>query len=96
VKIYLSTEGTYPFVVGGVSTWADLLVRGLPDHEFHVAAIVDNPFYRLAFDLPPNVTLQPVPLWGSEMAEEYLRVPGSWRRAWRTSNLDYSPAGAAG
>jgi glycosyltransferase involved in cell wall biosynthesis len=88
VKIYLSTEGTYPFVVGGVSTWADLLVRGLPDHEFHVAAIVDNPFYRLAFELPPNVTLQPVPLWGSEMAEEYLRAPGSWRRAWRTSSTE--------
>ncbi len=88
MKIYLSTEGTYPFVVGGVSTWADLLVRGLPDHEFHVAAIVDNPFYRLAFDLPQNVTLQPVPLWGSEMAEEYLRVPGSWRRAWRTSSAE--------
>ena len=88
MKIYLSTEGTYPFVVGGVSTWADLLVRGMPYHEFHVAAIVDNPFYRLAFDLPPNVTLQPVPLWGSEMAEEYLRVPGSWRRAWRTSSTE--------
>lgn len=88
MKIYLSTEGTYPFVVGGVSTWADLLVRGLPDHEFHVAAIVDNPFYRLAFELPPNVTLQPVPLWGSEMAEEYLRAPGSWRRAWRTSSTE--------
>jgi polysaccharide biosynthesis protein PelF len=86
LKVYLSTEGTYPFVLGGVSTWADLLVRGLPDHEFHVAAIVDNPFHRLAFDLPPNVVLQPVPLWGSEMAEEYLRVPGSWRRAWRTSS----------
>ncbi len=85
MKIYLTTEGTYPFAVGGVSTWADLLVRGMPYHEFHVAAIVDNPFYKLAFDLPPNVTLQPVPLWGSEMAEEYLQVPGSWRRAWRTS-----------
>lgn len=85
MRIYLSTEGTYPFVVGGVSTWADLLVRGLPEHHFHVAAIVDNPFHRLVFDVPPNVSLQPVPLWGSEMAEEYLRVPGSWRRAWRTS-----------
>jgi polysaccharide biosynthesis protein PelF len=88
VRIYLTTEGTYPFVVGGVSTWADLLVRGLPEHQFHVAALVDNPFHLLAFELPANVTLQPVPLWGSEMAEEYLAVPGSWRRAWRTSTSE--------
>jgi glycosyltransferase involved in cell wall biosynthesis len=88
VRVYLSTEGTYPFVVGGVSTWADLLVRGLPQYRFHVAAVVDNPFHPLSFRLPPNVGLQPVPLWGSEMAEEYLVVPGSWRRAWRTSSTE--------
>lgn len=88
MQVYLATEGTYPFVVGGVSTWADLLVRGLPDHHFQVAAVVDNPFHRLAYSLPPNVTLQPVPLWGLEMAEEYLSLPGSWRRALRTSSRE--------
>ncbi|HTV10671.1 MAG TPA: DUF3492 domain-containing protein [Acidimicrobiales bacterium] len=88
MRIYLSTEGTYPFVLGGVSTWADLLVRGLEDYEFHVAAIVDNPFHPLAFKPPRNVTLQAVPLWGSEMIDEYLSVPGSWRRALRTSRAE--------
>jgi len=88
VRIYLTTEGTYPFVMGGVSTWADMLVRGMPDHQFHVAAVVDNPFHPLAFEVPQNVTLQPVPLWGSEMTDEYLAVPGSWRRALRTSGAE--------
>jgi glycosyltransferase involved in cell wall biosynthesis len=88
VKVYLSTEGTYPFVVGGVSTWADLLVRGLDDHEFHVAAVVDNPIHPLSFTPPANVTLQAIPLWGSEMIDEYLAVPGSWKRALRTSSKE--------
>jgi hypothetical protein len=43
VRIYLSTEGTYPFVLGGVSTWVDMLVHGLPHHEFDIGAVVDNP-----------------------------------------------------
>ena len=39
VRIYLSTEGTYPFVLGGVSTWVDMLVHGLPDHNFEIGAL---------------------------------------------------------
>ncbi|HET9058282.1 MAG TPA: DUF3492 domain-containing protein [Acidimicrobiales bacterium] len=88
MKIYLSTEGTYPFAMGGVSTWADLLVRGLADHEFHVAAVVDNPIHPLAFTPPSNVVVQAIPLWGSEMIDEYLAVPGSWKRALRTSTRE--------
>ena len=85
MKIYLSTEGTYPFVLGGVSTWVDMLVHGLPHHEFEIGALVDNPHHRVAYRPPPNVTLRPIPLWGLELAEEYLPRPDGWRRAWRTS-----------
>jgi glycosyltransferase involved in cell wall biosynthesis len=85
VRVYLATEGTYPFVVGGVSTWVDMLVRGLPEHEFEIGAVVDNPHYRLAYRPPPNVTIRPLPLWGLELAEEYLPHPDAWRRSWRTS-----------
>jgi len=85
MKIYLSTEGTYPFVLGGVSTWVDMLVHGLPDHQFEIAALVDNPHHRIAYRPPANVVLRPVPLWGLELAEEYLPRPDGWRRAWRTS-----------
>jgi glycosyltransferase involved in cell wall biosynthesis len=86
VKIYLSTEGTYPFVLGGVSTWVDMLVHGLPDHEFEIGALVDNPHHRIQYRPPPNVTLQPIPLWGLELAEEYMPRRDGWRRAWRTSS----------
>ena len=75
MKIYLSTEGTYPFVLGGVSTWVDMLVHGLPQHEFEIGALVDNPHHRIQYRPPPNVTLQPIPLWGLELAEEYLPRP---------------------
>jgi polysaccharide biosynthesis protein PelF len=85
MRIYLSTEGTYPFVLGGVSTWVDMLVHGLPHHEFEVGALVDNPHHRVMYRPPPNVTLQPVPLWGLELAEEYLPRRDAWRRGWRTS-----------
>jgi len=85
VRIYLSTEGTYPFVLGGVSTWVDMVVCGLPDHRFEIGAVVDNPHYRLAYRPPANVTIRPLPLWGLELAEEYLPHPDAWRRSWRTS-----------
>jgi glycosyltransferase involved in cell wall biosynthesis len=85
VRVYLSTEGTYPFVLGGVSTWVDMLVHGLPHHQFDIGAVVDNPHYRMAYRPPPNVTIQPLPLWGLELAEEYLPHPDAWRRSWRTS-----------
>lgn len=88
MRVHLTTEGTYPFVVGGVSTWADLLVRGLQEREFFLTAVVDNPFHPMAFSPPRNVVLQPVPLWGSELVNEHLAVPGSWRRALRTSGKE--------
>jgi glycosyltransferase involved in cell wall biosynthesis len=85
MRIYLTTEGTYPYVVGGVSTWTDMLVRRLGNHQFEVGAVIDNPFHRLAFGSPSNVTVHPIPLWGLELPEEFQRSPGTWRRSWRTS-----------
>ncbi|HSU80156.1 MAG TPA: DUF3492 domain-containing protein, partial [Candidatus Angelobacter sp.] len=34
LKVLLTTEGTYPFHQGGVSTWCDLLVQKLHDIDF--------------------------------------------------------------
>ncbi|MGH9054523.1 MAG: DUF3492 domain-containing protein, partial [Acidimicrobiales bacterium] len=85
MRIFLSTEGTYPYVVGGVSTWVDMLVRGLPEHEFEIGAVVDNPHHQVAYVPPDNVTVRPIPLWGLELAEEFQNNPGGWRRAFRTS-----------
>lgn len=70
--VLLTTEGTYPFHQGGVSTWCDTLVHRLPDVEFIILAIAMNPYVSLAFDLPHNVQRTiAVPLWGMQDPSEH-------------------------
>lgn len=73
-SVLLCTEGTYPFVGGGVSTWCDILCRGLPEHEFVVYALTGGPEVSLRFELPTNVVgVVHVPLWGiAEPADSLL------------------------
>jgi glycosyltransferase involved in cell wall biosynthesis len=74
LSILLETEGTYPFVGGGVSTWCDTLVRELPQVDYHICAITGDPNVKLKYDLMPNV-VQPiihVPLWGTEEPAEFI------------------------
>ena len=40
MHILFITEGTYPYVMGGVSTWCDQIIGSLDEHTFHVLAIV--------------------------------------------------------
>jgi glycosyltransferase involved in cell wall biosynthesis len=52
-------------VTGGVSTWCDQLLRGLPEHRFQVVAVTAAQDARPRLELPDNVTaLRAVPLWG--------------------------------
>ncbi len=63
--VALLTEGCYPYVTGGVSTWCDQLVRGLPEHSFELVAITGGQDDAPRYDLPDNVRgLRAVPLWG--------------------------------
>ena len=39
VDVCLVAEGNYPFVVGGVSQWIDMLVTRMPDITFGLLAI---------------------------------------------------------
>lgn len=39
MKICLLVEGAYPYVVGGVSSWIQMLMEGLPEHEFFIYSI---------------------------------------------------------
>jgi glycosyltransferase involved in cell wall biosynthesis len=64
LNITLATEGTYPHAYGGVSVWCDQLVRGMPEHSFHVVAITGTGAERLVWELPAHVTAESVPLWG--------------------------------
>jgi polysaccharide biosynthesis protein PelF len=65
VQIALTAEGTYPHQFGGVSVWCDQLVRGLPEYDFSLVAVVATGTEPVSWTLPGNVTsLATVPLWG--------------------------------
>lgn len=49
-------EGTYPYVVGGVSTWTHDIIRGLPQYRFHVLCLLPPGADRtMRYELPDNV-----------------------------------------
>lgn len=74
MKVVLFTEGTYPFVRGGVSTWCQHLISGLDDISFDVYAVIGTPEGRTEYALPPNVDkLIPLAMWGIESLHEYNR-----------------------
>jgi glycosyltransferase involved in cell wall biosynthesis len=64
MRIALVAEGAYPFAVGGVSTWCDQLVRGMPDCRWEMVALtVDGTEQRL-WPQPSNLdNLRALPLW---------------------------------
>lgn len=77
IKVMLTTEGTYPFHQGGVSTWCDHLVHNLTDVEYVLYSIIMNPFVVRKFNLPESASLIKVPLWGTEEPSEHLTTPFS-------------------
>ncbi len=50
-------EGSYPYVTGGVSSWVNMLIRNMPEHEFIIYAIGAKSDQRgiYKYDLPSNV-----------------------------------------
>jgi polysaccharide biosynthesis protein PelF len=72
LSVLLSTEGTYPYHKGGVSTWCHALTRKLSDVAFTILAVTMNPYTEPQYPLAPNVRrLVTVPLWGTEDPAEY-------------------------
>lgn len=72
ISVLLTTEGTYPFYTGGVSTWCHRLTHGLPNIDFTVLAVVTNPSPQSKYDLAPNVRdVIKVPQWGLLQPAEY-------------------------
>ncbi len=74
IKVVWTGEGTYPYATGGVSTWADLLIKELKNIDFVLLPIMMHPYMQTKYELPPNVvdTIN-VPLWGTEEPTEYIR-----------------------
>ncbi|MFB6397476.1 DUF3492 domain-containing protein, partial [Polymorphospora sp. 2-325] len=69
MRIALVSEGTYPYVTGGVSVWCDQLIRGLPEHRWEMVALSVDGSERPLWPAPPNLDrLTPLPLWGARPA----------------------------
>ena len=76
-SVLLTTEGTYPFVVGGVSTWCDSLVSGLPGIDWHVVAVTAGGMRRTnLFDRPAQVrSITRLELWSDTTPPRSFRGP---------------------
>ena len=55
MKILLILPGTYPYEIGGVSTWAHNLISNLKDFRFDVLSITDGVHLTPKFSIPSNV-----------------------------------------
>src|SRR5436305_8997265 len=55
--VCLLLEGTYPYVLGGVSAWVDQIIKGLPDFTFALYFIGSNKAStaKKHYELPRNV-----------------------------------------
>jgi glycosyltransferase involved in cell wall biosynthesis len=75
MKIALVSEGTYPFAMGGVSTWCDQMIRGLPQYQWDMVALTIDGNERPIWPEPKNLaSIQQIPLWGPSPAGR--RRPG--------------------
>lgn len=80
MRVALVNEGTYPYVLGGVSTWCDQLVRGLSDVSWHLVTMVGQPSMTPVLTVPDNVaSLSAVPVWGGPRAPRRRAIPAAAR-----------------
>ena len=74
LSVLMTSEGTYPYALGGVSTWCDALLRGTPSVRYTLLPLMMNPHVTVRFDLPSNVDrVVNVPLWGVEEPAEFIK-----------------------
>jgi glycosyltransferase involved in cell wall biosynthesis len=75
MKICIIAEGSYPYTVGGVSSWTQMLINSMPEHQFVICAIgaEEKDRGRFKYKLPANVTeVKEVFL------DAFLRDQGEW------------------
>jgi len=67
-RILLTTEGTYPYALGGVSSWCDLLLRGLPEFDWTVLPIIAPHGRAPLYELPPHAReAGPIEVWSEAL-----------------------------
>jgi polysaccharide biosynthesis protein PelF len=68
-RVLLTTEGTYPYVVGGVSSWCDLLVNSLTEFDWQVLPIIGAHGQPRRFRLPRHAReVGPIEIWSERLA----------------------------
>lgn len=75
ISVLLTTEGTYPFAGGGVSTWCHILVQGMPDIDWTIYAVTADPYGTDRYEAFQQENIQDIlmtPLWGAEETAEYI------------------------
>lgn len=83
VDVMLFSEGTYPYVKGGVSAWVLQLIKGLPEYTFGVCfigaqEIVDGRKMEISYEFPPNLKhLEVHYIFDKDEALEPKRIKGS-------------------
>ena len=57
MRICLIAEGSYPYVIGGVSSWVQSLITAMPEHEFIIYAIGADEKHKgnFKYELPANL-----------------------------------------
>lgn len=78
--ILFLTEGAYPFLGGGISTWADILCHELEDEvNFIILATTGDPFVEQRYNLCANVKkVIHMPLWGNEEPAVFIEPETSF------------------
>lgn len=81
MNICVICEGCYPFVAGGVSSWLQGLIKGMPDVKFSIWAIGATTAQRghFAYELPPNVE----GVWDMYMDAVLEEIPSGKPRPYR-------------
>jgi glycosyltransferase involved in cell wall biosynthesis len=77
MKICIIAEGSYPYITGGVSSWIQMLVSWMPEHQFIIYTVgaYEKEKGKFNYELPENVIeVKEVFL------DAYLREKGKWGR----------------
>jgi glycosyltransferase involved in cell wall biosynthesis len=66
----MTTEGTYPYAIGGVSSWCHVLIGGLPATDWEVLPLIAGGRHmQPRLTLPSNGRLlRPIELWSEDRA----------------------------
>jgi glycosyltransferase involved in cell wall biosynthesis len=67
-RVLLTTEGTYPYAMGGVSTWSHLLVNSLTEFDWQILPIVAPDGRPRVFELPAHAEeVGRIEVWSQEL-----------------------------